>query len=168
MNPSDPQWPAAAALDGLRGYHLPDGVSWWPPASGWWLLFGVMLVVIVGLAWLGLQRWRRQAAARQAMRELAQLRRQLEAGEDQAELIRRLSRLLRRFALASYPNQPVAGLTGEPWLTFLDRYGGDGRFLRGPGRLLAEAPYRPVVPTAVGELVALVSDWIQRNREPAV
>ena len=33
--------PAAATPDplaGLRGYHLPEAVSWWPPGPGWWLL----------------------------------------------------------------------------------------------------------------------------------
>ena len=50
----------------LRDIHLPDPVSWWPPAPGWWLLFGLSLVLGGLLVWHRLRRRRREAAARQA------------------------------------------------------------------------------------------------------
>ena len=78
-------------------------------------------------------------AARQAMRELQQVRRAWQGQGDAAASARALSRLLRRYALARFPGQRAAALTGEDWLSFLDAHGGGGRFRDGPGRLLADA-----------------------------
>jgi hypothetical protein len=159
--------PASAAdpLAGLRAYHLPEPVSWWPPAPGWWLLVLSVLALIALLAWWMLRRRRRQAAARQAVRELNQLRAGLAIQDDKSRFVRELSKLLRRFAIAVFPRREVASLAGEDWLRFLDRHGGDGRFTEGPGRQLALAPYRPRADVAPEALAALAEDWIRRNRE---
>lgn len=155
----------ADPLADLRAYHLPDPVSWWPPAPGWWLLLALLCIFALVFAWWFRRRRRCRAAARQAARELAHLRAALAANRDNAAFVRGLSRLLRRYVLAAFPGHPVAALTGEEWLAFLDAHGGDGRFCSGPGRQLAEAPYRPAAQVAVDELAELVRDWIQRNRE---
>jgi hypothetical protein len=156
--PADP-------LAQLRGYHLPAPVSWWPPAPGWWVL-AVLLLVLVGTgAWLLLRRRRRRAAARRAQEELLALRAALGSGGDPAAFVRGLSRLLRRFALARFPRQEVAGLTGADWLAFLDANGGGGRFRNGPGRLLTEAPYRATGDIPAEDLADLARDWILRNAE---
>lgn len=154
---------APDALAGLRGYHFPEPVSWWPPAPGWWLLATVLLLAAIALVWALLRRRRRRAALRAALAELDQLT-GTQPGPDPAEFARRLSRLLRRYALARFPRREVAGLAGEDWLRFLDAHGGDQAFTRGPGRLLREAPYRPAgeIP-ASPQLAALARTWILRN-----
>jgi hypothetical protein len=154
-------------LAGLRGYHLPDAVSWWPPAPGWWLLAGLVLLAVAVAAVLFVRRWRRRAALRAALAELDALDAELGA-LDPGEYARRLSRLLRRVALARYPRHTVAGLTGDAWLQFLDERGNTQAFTRGRGRLLREAPYRPGGDTqALRELAALARDWILRSNTGA-
>lgn len=150
-------------LGQLRAYHLPDPVSWWPPAPGWWLL---ALLVVVGSAiglWLFLVRRRRQVALRAAQRSLRALKAEHDIDGDDLKLVRGLSRLLRRFALARFPQAMVAGLTGEAWLGFLDRHAQDKAFTRGVGRALVEAPYRPQAEFPISELSALVERWIALN-----
>jgi hypothetical protein len=165
MTPAAMPQPPADPLAGLRGYHLPDPVGWWPPAPGWWVLALLTLVLLAaGIHWAA-RRHRRRAAARQALKELARLREGLAVDGDRTAFARGLSRLLRRFALVRFPRREVAGLAGEDWLAFLDATGGGGRFREGPGRLLSEAPYRPPAEIQVESLAALAEDWIGRNRE---
>jgi hypothetical protein len=157
--------PAMDPLAGLRGYRLPEPVSWWPPAPGWWLLAGLGLVLLgLAVVW-GRRRWRRRAPARAALRELAALRADLARDADAGAFVRGLSRLLRRYALTRFPRDRVAGLTGADWLAFLDAHGGAGRFGAGPGRLLAEAPYRPAPELPAAVLAELAADWIRHNRD---
>jgi hypothetical protein len=153
----------ADPLADLRGYHLPDPVSWWPPAPGWWLLALLMLVLVAAVIhWLA-RRYRLGAATRAARAEVAALRAAYGRDGDATAFARGLSRLLRRFALARFPRREVAGLTGEDWLAFLDARGGEGRFRGGAGRALAEAPYRPAADLPADPLADLALDWIRRN-----
>jgi hypothetical protein len=153
------------ALADLRGYHLPEAVSWWPPAPGWWLLGALLLLATVILVLALRRRRRRRAALRAALGELERLG-GVHAGSDPAARARRLSQLLRRYALARYPRHEVAGLTGEDWLRFLDAHGGGQAFTHGAGRLLSEVPYRPVGDAAaLAELAGLARSWILHNAE---
>jgi hypothetical protein len=120
--------------------------------------------------------WRRRRArtapARLALLELSELRARLARDGDTRGFVAAVSLLLRRLALARYPRERVAGLNGPDWLAFLDDAGGGGRFREGPGRALADCPYRPAVPGAgeapeLDSLVALAADWIRAHREIA-
>jgi len=164
-------------LAGLRDWHLPEPVSWWPPAPGWWLvavLILALLALALGLWWL---RRSRSAPARAALAELRALRVGLVDGADRRRFVAEISELLRRLALARYPRDQVAGLAGPQWLAFLDRTGGGSGFVQGPGQVLAEEPYRPVgrspaVAGAVsatspelGGLADLADRWIRAHWE---
>jgi hypothetical protein len=159
--------PAVDPLADLRGYHLPEPVSWWPPAPGWWLL-GLLLLLLVAAAarWLA-GRYQRGAPTRAARAELAGLRAALARDGDSAAYARGLSRLLRRYAIARFPGSRVAGLSGEDWLDFLDAHGGEGRFRRGPGRVLIDLPYRSAGDLPEADLAGLVESWILSNRGAA-
>lgn len=153
----------------LRDIHLPDPVSWWPPAPGWWLLAGAV-VVAVALALWQRHRTRRTRAALAAIRRIGAA---LEAGESPAECLRQLSVVLRRFVMSTAVGEDahkVAGLVGRPWLDYLDARGGSGRFRDGPGRLLLDGPYVPdeaVRREDAAELGRLVADWIRAQRRGA-
>ncbi|MEJ2610400.1 MAG: DUF4381 domain-containing protein [Candidatus Thiodiazotropha sp.] len=168
MNPTSvpPTLPATPnPLAELRGYHLPDPVSWWPPAPGWWILAALLLIMMGLLAGWFFRRQQRRASAHQAIRELDQLcSAQLEK-PNSLLFIRRLSSLLRRFALTRFPRHEVAGLAGSEWLEFLDTHGGAGQFREGSGQLLSDAPYLPNAEVPVEELATLVRNWIQNNQE---
>ena len=129
-NPSNP-------LDQLRDIHLPDPISWWPPAPGWWLLLG-LLVIFTLLGWLAYRWYCRGAIKRAALTELERISNHY---KEQA-LLQQLSQLLRRVALATHPRQQVAGLQNQAWLEFLDRFVTGSPFSDGVGTILADGPYQ--------------------------
>ena len=146
----------------LRDIHLPDAVSWWPPAPGWWLLLGLVALLV----FVALRRWRRgrgrRAAVCRARRELAAIRQAFKLRPDRADLVKALSALLRRLAMSLYGRREAAALTGEGWLAFLDQKAGGHEFTRGAGRDLIEAPYRPDPEFDHAALLQLVSGWIDK------
>lgn len=148
----------------LRDVHLPPAPEIWPPAWGWWLLLAVLLPT---LTWLGLLFWRRLQMRRQRARLFALLGQfeRAETDEIGPAFLAGISRLLRRIALLRYPRSEIAALSGIAWLRFLDRSGGDGRFERGPGRVLADGPYRRTLGESVDRraLIDLVREWIDIN-----
>lgn len=126
----------------LRDLHLPEAISWWPLAPGWWV---VIALAIIGLGLLLRAWWRsraRGAARRYALRQLKDIESEFETRKNPVEFGARLSELLRRTMLAYAPRQDVAGLTGDDWLQWLDRDLAEPLFSTGPGRQIVELPYR--------------------------
>jgi hypothetical protein len=107
--------PSPAGLDALRDIHLPEALSWWPPAPGWW---GAALLL---LALCALATWqlRRRRLRRHALRELARIEAEFGVCADRVRLAGALSALLRRVALARFERTRVAALHGEAWIACL-------------------------------------------------
>ncbi|MDG1818447.1 MAG: DUF4381 domain-containing protein [Porticoccaceae bacterium] len=87
-------------LDQLRDIHLPEPISWWPLAPGWWIL---ILTGCALLAWLVRFLYRRHNARlyrRQAQKQLQALQ---QGGNSQQQL-RGLFELLKQTAHSAYPN----------------------------------------------------------------
>lgn len=159
-----PVQPLGEGLD-LRDIHLPAEPGVWPPAPGWWLLFVLIMALVL---WLGRLGWGRYRRLRRRQRILAELDRLQREGLRGPALIAAVSTLLKRVALMRYPRTEVAALTGDAWLAFLDRSGGDGRFVGGAGQALADGAYAPEsVGLAQDEdqqaLFDVARDWLQRN-----
>jgi len=126
----------------LRDLHLPDAISWWPLAPGWWVVIAVTLLAIGYLLRLWMRTRARGAARRYALRQLEALVQAYEQHKDLVAFAAEASALLRRTMLAYAPRQDVAGLTGDAWLQWLDRDLAQPMFVDGPGRQLLDLPYR--------------------------
>lgn len=142
----------------MQGIDLPQAVSPWPVAPGWWAL------VLTGALLLGLflwRRFRRRALHRAALAALAEIDTAHQRGMDDRAMAQALSMLLRRLALARHPRREVAGLQGEQWLGFLDRCSGTTGFRSGPGRVLTTLPYGGGDRLDAQALLSLVRQWIE-------
>ncbi len=140
----------------LHDIHLPVPISWWPPALGWWILSGLLLLIPFFI-W-GLRRFRQ----RRRMRHIALQKLEKLAGFPETELLTALSRLLRQAAIAHFPQQDCAGLSGQAWLEFLDRPFHDHPFTTGIGSCLSDAPYRPEVQIDTVALINLCHRWLKK------
>lgn len=158
MTPREP--PAGDPLEALRDIHLPEPVSWWPPAPGWWLLALVALAVLVLAPWALHRHLRKRRQLGRVLAEVDTLEAAYRRSGDAQALCSGLSLVLKRVALAAWPRERVAGLTGRAWLEFLDDSGGGGAFANGPGQALAGAGYGEATAVDGAALVALARRWI--------
>jgi len=97
----------------LRDLHLPEAIGWWPLAPGWWVVIGLVVLVLVYMVRLYFRTRARGAARRHALRKLNELTAEFEQHHDAVAFSSSLSELLRRTMLAYAPRKDVAGLTGD-------------------------------------------------------
>ena len=152
-------------LSQLRDIHLPEPVSAWPPAWGWWLLLGLILVIIILLTiWL-YRRYQRGRLQRRALKELARIEQDYQQQGDTRHYLQALNTLLKYIACQRPSNRSVATLTGDSWLNYLNQSGNTQVFTQGNGRLLGDAVYRPAVSKEeLSELSAQCRQWIRRQK----
>jgi len=147
----------------LRDIHLPDSVSWWPLAIGWWLL--PLLVVLISFSVYKFVKYKKKnkkiAYKKIAFNEFNSLRAQYKNNENSAELIRDISALLRRIALSYLPRENVASLTGSQWIEQLNHLCSQEIFTNEIASQLENAPYMPQSNFDNKKLLATCESWIQ-------
>ena len=129
--------PAAQAdwLAQLAPAHAPPAIGWWPLAPGWWALLVLLIAGVVGFCL-----WYRSAPRRlrrSGLRELAKLE-ATTVGD--AAVARALEHLVRRYAVARYGRDTVAGLSGARWLEFAVTHGAT-QWQGATGAALLQAAY---------------------------
>lgn len=147
----------ALDLSGLRDIHAPVPPAFFPPAIGWWLVLGGILVIVCGVGiWYRFYYMSSRQYTHRVLREIE--RAQLPTVSIGVES----GRLLKRVALVCFPREKVARLSGETWATFLYNHGG-GTLTRAQAAFIAESAYMPVQKTvAIDEkkFYTAVRKWI--------
>ncbi len=153
--------PEQDPLAQLRDIHLPEAISVWPPAPGWWIagLFVFLLLFLVGrLIYRSMNRNRYRTLA---VKQLADLK---QYSEQPSLYLQHFNQLLKQTALAAKPTIDIAGLSGTEWLRFLDVSGKTTQFSQGAGQVLNNGPYAPSTPELDLEaLQHLGTQWITRH-----
>ena len=143
----------------IRDIHLPEPISWWPLAPGWWILLA-LIIGLIALFWFIKTRKKQQkdtlfSIHQQVMEELQKIN-QI---EDNRLFTQKLSELLKRVAITKY-GKKVAGLTGKAWLEFLDTQWNRNDFTQGKGQILLDLPYRRDPQADRKEILQLVKHWL--------
>lgn len=152
----------AAELEKLRDIHLPEPISWWPLAPGWWALLALVVVVAIAIA-IALH-LRARTVRYRALRELETLRRKDDLGLDEAAL--GIEVLLKRIILQKPQHMALAAAHGTRWVDHLVT--GPGAMPPEVARFIAEAPYAPVAANENGgpdraHLFSSARTWIRRH-----
>ncbi|VAW50696.1 FIG00657500: hypothetical protein [hydrothermal vent metagenome] len=132
----------------LRDIHLPDAISWWPLAPGWWILL-IATVSIILFIFIARKIYISKQLKRDIHRELDDIKTLFQQTQNKSQLARSLSVLLRRASISYYPDTKNngAGLTGQQWLSWLDNttqhLQKTKRFQSDVGNVLINAPYLP-------------------------
>ncbi len=143
-----------SSLDRLHDIVVPEPVSWWPMAPGWWVLLALLLSAGMALGIRGYLRWRADAYRRAALLEL-----------DQTDNARQVAVILRRTALAIAPRESIAALRDDAWIDWLAE--------RSPHPLpdsirpvLTRSLYVAQSPADLGELREFARHWIRQHTRP--
>ncbi len=113
-------------LEQLHDIHLPDTVSWWPLAPGWYLLIIILLLFIFFL--FRLSKKLRSAYKekfihnyrRIALKQLKQLQSDYQQHQSITHYVAALNGLLKQVAITAYGRSAVATLVDYHWFSFLD------------------------------------------------
>jgi hypothetical protein len=160
-----PMQSASSPLDQLADIHLPDGVSWWPLAPGWWILLALFILLVIGFLI-----WRSRKARNNyrliAQQELVRIYNDYQSSQNSAAYLQALSLLLRRTALTAYPHSFNASIKGSYWLLWLDSVCPEtlGAFSGEPGKALLIGPYQKNPQVDVDGLQQLSAQWIRLHR----
>lgn len=139
-------------LNQLAEVPQPDPVSMVPQTGGWIVVAAIASVLLARFIWKTVARYRANAYRRDALHALSS------AGDDAAQI----SSILKRTALAAYPRQRVASLSGEEWLLFLDQTLGSNAFSNRTGLNMGSAAYQ--TSSQVDGLNQLARDWVKKHR----
>jgi len=157
----------------LRDIHLPDAISWWPLAPGWWML--ITSTITVALIFIIARKiYRSKQLKRDIHTELDEIKNIYQQTQDKSQLAKSLSVLLRRASISYYPDTKnnIAGLTGKHWLTWLDEttYNPqeNKKFQSNIGQTLINAPYLPdntQLTFDAQTLIDLSESWLLSNHK---
>ncbi|MFS8115222.1 DUF4381 domain-containing protein [Rhizobium jaguaris] len=169
---SQPDPMTEAALRSLHDISMPTPASWMPQTWGWMVL-GLILLAGLTLAFLlWLRQYHANAYRREARRILDGIEIRIRNPETRQDAIHELAGLLKRTALAAWPRDEVASLSGQAWVRFLDGHaeGGAGHML---ALLLDDVEYRndaniDGLPQNDGDdIAAAARRWIERHHVSA-
>lgn len=151
-------------LENLRDIHLPEPIGWWPPAPGWWMLAALIICTAIAVGiWL-LRRARQRRYRKLALVQLQSLYKNWQQQHDDIAFAQATNRLLKQTALAAFPAENVAALSGADWLDFLDRHLRKPRFTEPTVRALATLYSREPAPLAVDALRDASQHWIRSHQ----
>lgn len=147
----------SAPLDSLHDFYQPPPPSWMPQTIGWYVVFALAAVAVIWMAVHFIRKWFANRYRREALRELPLL---------QPEQI---SALLKRTALAAWPREKVASLSGDAWLGFLNTSAGEDLFRGAPASRIEEIALQSSNLSSEEEQTVrhVAAIWIRRHRVQA-
>lgn len=156
---------SAQELAQLKDIHMPEPISWWPLAPGWYGLMALGLFLLIALLYWLRHRAQEARLKREALLLLATYKKAYEKDLNAQLACAQLSELLKRVALVYFPRQQVAGLQGKEWIDFLNRTSRGIDFTDLESQLL-ESPFKAQDTGSISALMSGVERWIKQRRRP--
>lgn len=137
--------PESQSLSNLQDIVLPAAPSFWPPASGFWILVALILMLLITAAWFIAQFRQRNAYRRAGIALL-----------ESANTVYDINVVLKRVALAVFPREQVAALHGEDWIQFMQS--------TCPGEQFAKLSQSDEATLATESIRASARTWIRKHQ----
>ena len=158
-------------ISGLESLISPEPVGGWPPAPGWFVVAGLVVLFLIAGIVLFIRIRRLNSYRRLALASLASLREQGEQMLVPAR-IHRLNYILKQTALQTYPRSRVASLAGSEWIMFLKESCPAFNLSVEQKSLLSMDGYRkveevPMNESVLNDLIRQIEIWIRNHRRGA-
>lgn len=137
--------PESQSLSNLQDIVLPAAPSFWPPASGFWILVALILMLLITAAWFIAQFRQRNAYRRAGIALL-----------ESANTVYDINVVLKRVALAVFPREQVAALHDEDWIQFMQS--------TCPGEQFAKLSQSDEATPATESIRASARTWIRKHQ----
>ena len=160
MNPLQNQNTASIESLNLGSLYEPDAIGFSFQSPGWYILAGILFLVVVYFFILWARDYVKNAYRREALKNLSAI----EAGIGQhkeKESLQDALVLLKIVAIQTFGREKVAPLSGSDWLGFLEERGKDTPFLKYSAAISASL-YRSEEPgkKEVENIMDLSKRWI--------
>lgn len=149
---------SAELLAQLRDIQSAPPAPFWPPAPGWWILAGLLLILVIWLARRGVRAWRVTRRRKALFAHLQGLRSTHDPSLAPQRYLSSVNRLLKVAAIRAFPTETPGALQGEDWVAFLASKHDDGGALEA----LASGPYQSQPDFDAASLEAAAGQWLQR------
>lgn len=146
----------------LRDIHLPDGLSWWPPAIGWWVSLLLLIIIVVALI-LFIRKITRPSLKKMARAIVEEVIDDYSLHNDQLRLIQQFSIALRRIGMSYLPRNKTAGVSGRDWYQQLNQLAESKPLTDNTVQILLELPYqreRLLDEQQIDTLQSQVRSWV--------
>lgn len=157
-------------LEGLKEIALPEPVAYTPQTTAWYILFGVVFLLLTLGIFRLISRWKSNRYRRQALSQLKTIEASLNNNRELVNISGQIPLLVKWTTLQAFPRERVARLSGDKWLNFLDNSYGGKEFSSGSGQLLPQLAYstrerlKKLSSNDIQLLIALLRRWIRRFR----
>jgi len=145
--------------DSLRDIHLPDAISWWPPAIGWWILLALIILTFIFLPKL-YRRITYTPLKKVANSTFQNIVVRYNESNNSLNFVHETSQFLRQIAMSYCGRENIAQLTGEQWVQALNNITEHDHFKDDIKQILLNAPYQKNINLDVEQLIIVVENWL--------
>jgi len=147
----------------LRDLHLPEQVSWWPLATGWWILLVLSLLGLGTLTYLVKAKLKRNRYRKAALSELQSTYLSWQKNQDSAKYLQGANAILKRCMMHICNDTEALSQTGQTWITTLNQHA--TKSLSPPVQTaLGLACYQSTPTVDVESLHPQITHWIKSHR----
>jgi len=141
----------------LRDIHLPDAVSIWPPAIGWWIVLLILAAffLLPKIIHRLRQKSLRKIALQTFEKEVAVHK------QNPQQLLQATSAFMRQLSMSYQGRQQSAGLVGQTWLKHLQQLNNQS-LPDSVSSLLIQAPYQKSVEFNAALFINDCRQWLQQ------
>lgn len=150
----------------LADIHLPEPVSFWPPAPGWWVLAILLLFLVLWMSRKSFLANRRRKIKAQALNELEKCYSTYSHDSDsdsnrlKLRYVNEANSVLKRVALVHFPGAAVAGLGGPEWVGFIKDNGQSDLLTSEIADALSHGRFQTKLEINVDEMNNFATQWI--------